>query len=137
MISRSRLLHRLIVGSLLTGTCIGATALAAFAEPSAANGAPSSSGAATGAPAARAGQWVHVDPQTGARTSATQGGVNAALSDPAFSTSHDGLVEEPAPGGGATINLQGRFRSAAGATVGADGKVKVGCHEPAAAPAKE
>ena len=50
-----------------------------------------------------------------------------------FSTSHQGLVEKPAPGGGMMIDLQGRFRSAATATAGADGTPVVDCIQPGTA----
>ena len=87
------------------------------------------SGAAPAAAPARAGSWIQVDPQTGTRMPGRP--VNAAIAaDPAFSTSHSGLVEEASPRGGMMINLQGRFRSAATATVGADGKPLVDCLMP-------
>ena len=43
----------------------------------------------------------------------------------AVSTSHEGLFEEPAPGGGIMVNLQGRFQSLSVATTDADGNVTV------------
>ena len=100
----------------------------------------STDAAASSAPAAaapgRAGSWIQVDPQTGKRIPGRP--LPAAIAaDPAFSTSHSGLVEEAAPGGGMMINLQGRFRSAATATVGADGKPIVGCLPPGTAGRKE
>jgi hypothetical protein len=83
------------------------------------------------APAGAGGQWVHVDPATGARTARPQpGAAAAAATNPALSTSAQGLVEEPAPGGGVMVDLKGRFRSAAEATAGADGTTTVKCHAP-------
>jgi len=79
----------------------------------------------------RAGQWIHVDPQTGKRVPTPP---RAALAGrPEFTTSHQGLVEKPAPGGGMMIDLQGRFRHAATATVGADGSPGVNCVPPGTA----
>lgn len=124
MFARVYSIGRLLSTSLLTGACIATSVTIAFADPAT-------------APVARGGQWVHVDPQTGARTAAPPAAAAVTAGDPAFSTSHQGLVEEPAPGGGTTVNLQGRFRSAAVATVGADGKVSVDCHAPAVPAAVE
>lgn len=45
----------------------------------------------------------------------------------AVSTSHEGLFEEPAPGGGIMVDLQGRFRSLSIATTDADGNLTVRC----------
>jgi hypothetical protein len=86
-------------------------------------------------PDARAGQWIHVDPQTGQRI-ARPPAAAAIAANPAFSTSHRGLAEQPAPGGGTMIDLQGRFRSAATATTGADGTAHVHCIGPGAAGAE-
>ena len=81
--------------------------------------------------ASGAGSWINIDPQTGKRMPVPSTGVGVALpADPAFSTSHSGLVEQPAPGGGVMIDLQGRFRSAATATVGPDGTAHVDCIAP-------
>ncbi len=118
-----------LMASMLGAVSVVVNATNALADPS---GAPSQT-----VPAARAGQWIHVDPQTGARTGAPADARAATAADPAFSTSHDGLVERPAPGGGVTVDLQGRFRSAVIATVGADGKVDVDCHAPGTAAARK
>jgi len=115
-------IRRLLGASLVTGACLATPVATALAEPG-------GTGATTAAPAA--GQWIHVDPQTGARTARPSAAAAAAITgDPAFSTSGQGLVQQPAPGGGATMNLQGRFRSAAVATVGPDGATTVDCHTP-------
>lgn len=126
MSTRTRFLRRLIMRSILASACVGTTAMVAHAEPTSAP--PPADGAA--APAARAGQMIYVDPQTGARTAAPPGAAAALPDNPALSTSHEGLIEEPAPGGGVTVNLQGRFRSAAEATADPDGKASVNCHSP-------
>lgn len=53
---------------------------------------------------------------------------NAQLND-VISTSSEGLVEQTSavPGGGTMVNLQGRFQSAATATVDPNGKVVIPC----------
>ncbi len=87
--------------------------------------------AAEPGPASAAGSRIHVDPQTGKRIPVPSSGEGVELpADPAFSTSHSGLVERPAPGGGVMVDLQGRFRSAATATVGPDGTPHVNCVAP-------
>lgn len=88
--------------------------------------------AAAPAPASGAGSRIKIDPQTGKRIPVPSDGV-ALPADPAFSTSHSGLVEQPAPGGGMMVDLQGRFRSAATATVGPDGTAHVDCIAPGGA----
>lgn len=110
--------HRLL---LLVAFCGVMAPTPSIAEPDDA--------AAPGARAATAGSWAHVDPQTGQRLPGPPPGV-VIPPNPAFSTSHQGLVEKPAPGGGVMIDLQRRFRSAATATVGADGKPDVDCVPP-------
>jgi len=73
-----------------------------------------------------AGMRASVDPRTGAlvRDPADE----PVEADPRFSTSTDGLVVVPAPGGGVMLDLQGRFTSSVTATVGADGEVRIDCH---------
>jgi hypothetical protein len=66
-----------------------------------------------------AGQQIVVDPKTGKFRAPSAGEVAHAatlveqMADPAFSTSHEGLYEEPSPipGGGMMIDVQGRFQS--------------------------
>ena len=133
MLSSSLHLHVVVAlsVSVLTNPLVGRAEPAPEGPASAA-----ASGASTAAAPAQGGNWIQVDPQTGKRIPGRP--VNAAIAaDPAFSTSHSGLVQEPAPGGGMMINLQGRFRSAATATVGADGKPEVDCLPPGAASRKE
>ena len=130
MTSATRRLCRVLVSSIVTGAAV------VVCHPLLASADPADTPAATAsqaAPAGRAGQMIHADPATGARTA---GPVNpdeaaaALTNNPALSTSQEGLHEEPAPGGGVMIDLQGRFRSAAEATIGADGKPHVNCHSP-------
>lgn len=85
------------------------------------------------APAAQgsAGITVYKDPKTGRFVPVPQEGaaeLSKALGD-ALSTSQEGLVEVPAPGGGFMVDLRGRFQSATMATVAADGTVTVHCGE--------
>lgn len=83
------------------------------------------------APQAAAGSRINVDPQTGKRVPVPSSGEGVQLpADAAFSTSHSGLVERPAPGGGVMVDLQGRFRSAATASVAPDGTVHLDCVAP-------
>ncbi len=119
---------RLIAGVSLGLACVLSLPVVAFAEPGVEPPANMTSASAL-VPQGRAGQWINVDPRTGARVAPSV----AIVPGPAFSTSHAGLVEETAPGGGVMINLQGRFRSAATATVGTDGKATVDCVPPGTA----
>jgi hypothetical protein len=72
---------------------------------------------------------VYIDPKTRVATTPppdVKAELQAALAaDPAFSTSSDGLKEEPSPvpGGGMMINLQGRFQSAATAATDSHGRI--------------
>ncbi|MFQ5665885.1 MAG: post-PEP-CTERM-1 domain-containing protein [Candidatus Binatia bacterium] len=76
-----------------------------------------------------AGQRIYVDPETGRMGAPPPGrSLSAVVSlDPAMSTSDQGLLEVPAPGGGMMVDLQGRFRSAAVARVKPDGSVVTEC----------
>ena len=113
--------RRLALASLATGACILNPAAPVFAEPS------------SGPPGAAAGYWVYVDPQTGERSASAPADAAAAMAaDPAFSTSAQGLVERPAPGGGTVVDLQGRFKNATVFTIGPDGKASVDCAHPVA-----
>jgi hypothetical protein len=119
------------------GVCVLTSPIVGFAEPGSepATNAATSSAPDAAAPA-RAGQWIHVDPQTGQRIPPPAGRAAVAV-DPAFSSSHQGLVEEAAPGGGVMIDLQGRFRSAATATIERDGKAHLDCVPPGMGARKE
>jgi hypothetical protein len=134
---RQALLASLVVG----GVCVLGGPPFSAAEPNedAAAGATATSAPESGAAkAAAAGQWIHVDPETG-RVGAPPPGTAAGAAiaaDPAFRTSHEGLVVEHAPGGGEMVDLQGRFRSAVRARVKPDGSVVTDC-VPAGAPVQE
>jgi hypothetical protein len=82
-----------------------------------------------------AGQRIYIDPATG---KFTERPVDARAAqedaqDNALSTSHEGLVERPLPGGGSVIDLQGRFQSPLIATLDANGKLTID-HPKAAQP---
>lgn len=72
-------------------------------------------------------QVVYLDPKTGRLVGEPPPGEKALILSPAelnmISTSHQGLVEQPLPGGGYMVDLQGRFRHMAVATVADDGAV--------------
>jgi hypothetical protein len=128
---------RFVAGIALGGACILTSPVVGLAEPGteAATTSTASAPSDQAAPA-RAGQWIKVDPQTGARVAPSGPAASLALV-PAFSTSHQGLVEQAAPGGGVTVDLKGRFRSAATATLGTDGKPVVDCVPPGTAAREE
>lgn len=76
---------------------------------------------------------AYVDPVTGRFVPTPPAGTVLPLSKElrdAMSTSHEGLTEEPLPGGGFKLDLRGRFQSATVATVGADGTVTWQCDDP-------
>jgi hypothetical protein len=86
-------------------------------------------GAQVEPPGNASGMKVFIDPQTGAflQEPATTG-TPLELSPEdrnRLSTSHQGLVEEqnPVPGGGVRLDLQGRFRNPLTVTIGPDGNV--------------
>lgn len=102
----------------LCGLAVGAAAIGAFFlhQPSAhAQGAT--------------GMTVYVNPQTGEiLAQPVPGGQPLTLSPEeqnAASTSHEGLVEVPAPGGGYMLDLQGRFQNPLAATIDASGRLRV------------
>jgi hypothetical protein len=71
---------------------------------------------------------VYIDPETGEFTTPPARGVPATRTTPpsaAFSTSHEGLEERPAPGGGIMLDLKGRFRTPLTATIDSNGKTKI------------
>ena len=77
------------------------------------------------------GMTIHVDPKTGRLLKEPAPGsvplpLTPQLRDQ-LSTSHQGLVEEPAavPGGGVKLDLQGRFQSPLVGTIDADGKFRM------------
>ena len=132
-----RQICRFVAGIVVGGVCILASPIVGCAEPGTEppTNAAASGSSGLGAPA-RAGQWIKVDPQTGARV-APSAPIAAMAPNPAFSTSHQGLVEQAAPGGGVMVDLNGRFRSAATATVGTHGETGVDCVPPGTAAREE
>jgi hypothetical protein len=135
------MIHLVGVQLLAAGACLILAAPPAFALDPGAGPAkesaatPGTTGAkqhaatpgavAGGAP----GMTIYIDPTTGALLSEpAPGSVPLQLTPQlqnAFSTSHQGLVETPAPGGGVKVDLQGRFRSPLMATTDANGKVRI------------
>jgi hypothetical protein len=76
------------------------------------------------------GMRVYLDPTTGEiipqPVEAPEPGLPKDITDP-MSTSSEGLVVEPAPGGGVMVDLRGRFRNIATATLDADGNLTTSC----------
>jgi hypothetical protein len=71
------------------------------------------------------GMRVYIDPKTGEPTTPPPGAAVEAA--PAVQQrSGEGLVEEPAPGGGVMMDLKGRFKTPLGVTVDPDGRTRVG-----------
>ncbi len=90
------------------------------------------------APAAgQAGMRAYFDPKTGKLgfPPADQAAPPSAAEQSAHSTSAQGLVVVPAPGGGQMVDLQGRFQSSMTATLKPDGTVKTDCHPSGQTPA--
>jgi hypothetical protein len=83
------------------------------------------------APAGIAGsaQRVYLDPQTGRLLRQPPPGAPALILSPEelnmLSTSHTGLVERSLPSGGHVLDLKGRFRNMAVATVAEDGTIVI------------
>jgi hypothetical protein len=135
--SSPRQMCRFVAGIVVGGVCILTSPIVGLAEPGIEPPTDAAtSGASDLAAPGRAGQWIKVDPQTGARV-APSAPIAAMAPDPAFSTSQQGLVEQAAPGGGVMVDLKGRFRSAATATLGTDGKAVVDCVPPGTAAREE
>jgi len=75
------------------------------------------------------GMKIYLDPVTGKPSIPPTGAAVAGTTSPAVSsslnTSTQGLVEQPAPGGGMMLDLKGRFQSSTKATVGKDGSIVI------------
>lgn len=75
------------------------------------------------------GMKIYLDPVTGKPSTPPTGATVAGPASPAVSadlnTSTQGLVEQPAPGGGMMLDLKGRFQSSTKATVGKDGSIVI------------
>jgi len=85
---------------------------------------------APAAPAGAVGLTIYKDPVTGRLMPVPPDKLRELLAVDlrrATSTSHEGLVETAAPGGGVMIDLRGRFQDAMEAEVGPDGKVTTRC----------
>ena len=124
-------LCRSLAGIVVAGACVLAMPVASVADPATAPPGNAANGAGQDDAAGRAGQRIHVDPHTGKRIAPPAS--TTVVPDPALSTSHQGLVEEAAPGGGVMVDLKGRFRHAESATVSPDGKATVDCVPPGTA----
>lgn len=74
-------------------------------------------------------QRIYLDPQSGRLLSKPPPGADVLTLSPTelnmLSTSHDGLVERPLAAGGYMLDLQGRFRHVAVATVDGDGTIVI------------
>jgi len=120
-------MQRKLLALSITAACV-LLGLASDARRPADN-APSQSVAAPSA----AGLIINVDPTTGAileqaAPGATKLEVPAELAE-RWSTSDEGLIEQPNPSGGKGMymNLQGRFENGMVATVDASGKLSAPC----------
>jgi hypothetical protein len=76
-------------------------------------------------PASGPSMRAYVDPATGKLLKKPPPGARVPPATAESSRSSQGLVEEPVPGGGVKVDLQGRFRSPLVATVRPDGSVGV------------
>src|SRR5262247_4166969 len=80
-------------------------------------------------PAGAGGMLIYIDPPTGVVRNAPAPGTVPLQATPALqnalSTSHHGLVETPAAGGGVKVDLQGRFKSPLAATIDANGDLRM------------
>ena len=113
------------------GLTLALTSLVFFFPPMAAGQSQDSPDTDAAAPAeiTVSAQRAYLDPQTGRLTDKPPPGAEVlTLSQEELnmlSTSHEGLVERPLPGGGYILDLQGRFRHMAVATVAEDGTVEI------------
>lgn len=81
-------------------------------------------GAETSAGTAQTAMKVFIDPKTGEFTDSPPAGTTLSVPD-AGSGTHQGLVEEPVPSGGAKVDVRGRFQTPLRATIGPDGKTVI------------
>lgn len=76
------------------------------------------------------GMTVYKDPETGRLRPLPADRLQRLLDKDlrsAISTSHEGLIEKAAPGGGVMVDLRGGFQSMTWASIGPDGKVVTHC----------
>lgn len=136
MKTASRRVYALLVVVL---ECAASGPSASAWDPDAQPGAPADVKTVQSArPAAgQAGMRAYFDPQTGKLgvPPPDEAAPPTAAEQRAHSTSAEGLVIVPAPGGGQMVDLQGRFQSATTATLKPDGTVNTDCHPSGKAPA--
>jgi hypothetical protein len=129
---RKQMTRKLLTSLLGVAVCIAVTGQSAYSEEGTAGSSPAAPPPAAekpAVPAGTSGMTVYVDPQTGAiLPEPAPGSVPLRLSpqeQSALSTSHEGLVEVPVPGGGVKVDLQGRFQSPLVGTIDAHGKLQM------------
>ncbi|MGH8583674.1 MAG: hypothetical protein ACREWG_13020 [Gammaproteobacteria bacterium] len=108
MPSKSRRVPTRILPFVLSLTIAPSTLADAGAEPSAGAG--------------QAGMKAYIDPKTGELTGSPPAGTT--VPDARFGT-HEGLVEEPVPSGGAKVDVRARFQTPLRASIGPDGKTVI------------
>ena len=139
---RRKVTHGLLTGLLVAGTCLVLTARPASpgesqlapdgtTQTGSGGSVPLQPGDKPAGPRGAPDIMIHIDPKTGTLVREPVPGVRPLVLTPAernaFDTSDQGLVEAPSsvPGGGVTLDLQGRFQSPLFATIDAEGRVKV------------
>jgi hypothetical protein len=134
---RNRIAHGLLIGLLALVAWLVMAVQPAFPEEGqSASLGQTQTGSNAGAsqppaavPKGATGMIIYIDPQTGAILNEPAPGTVPLQLTPklqnALSTSHQGLVETPAAGGGIKINLQGRFQSPLAATIDANGNLRI------------
>ena len=134
---RNRIAHGLLIGLLALVAWLVMAVQPAFPEEGqSASLGQTQTGSNAGAsqppaavPKGAAGMIIYIDPQTGAILNEPAPGTVPLQLTPklqnALSTSHQGLVETPAAGGGVKIDLQGRFQSPLVATIDANGNLRI------------
>jgi hypothetical protein len=134
---RNRIAHGLLIGLLALVAWLVMAVQPAFPEEGqSASLGQTQTGSNAGAsqppaavPKGAAGMIIYIDPQTGAILNEPAPGTVPLQLTPklqnALSTSHQGLVETPAAGGGVKIDLQGRFQSPLAVTIDANGNLRI------------
>lgn len=121
-------MHRKLLVLSITAACV-TLGLASDAQ----RPAPATPSRSVAAPSHQAGLIINIDPSTGAildqsAPGTTKLAVPAELAE-RWSTSDEGLIEEPNPSGGKGMymNLQGRFENGIVAMMDANGKLVAPC----------
>jgi hypothetical protein len=134
---RNRIAHGLLMGLLaLVAWLVMAVQPAFPAEGQSASPGQAPMGSNAGAsqppatvPEGASGMILYIDPPTGAILNAPAPGTVPLQLIPGLrntlSTSHQGLVETPAAGGGVKVDLQERFQSPLTATIDANGNLRI------------